>query len=296
MTRRLTNYLEHFRASLKIDSTVKSGVVQELYAHLEDKSHELKEAGFDEEEADMLAMQALGPADFIAQEVYEAHAQGTWQEAFFAALPHFLVALLFALYYRQSIVFLSSILVVTVGTAVYGWHQNKPLWLFPWLGYYLLPVIFTGILLIYLPEGWGWVAALVYIPLALFIIIYVMRQTAKRDWLYASLILAPIPVVFSWLLFAGIGSNILASDLWVAKLQTRTPWIVISFLALAGATVSFIRLKQRWCKIIALVAPPIIIILLVSFVSRGNINFWGWLILIFSLCAFAMPAWMQSRT
>lgn len=298
MIENLNDYLDHFKANLKIDSAIKDSVVQELHTHLEDKSQELKENGISEDEANNLATLSLGSPDLIAHEIYEAHAQGSWQEAFFAALPHFLVALLFASYYWQNTFCLSIILVATVGTAIYGWYHNKPLWLFPWLGYYLLPVIFSGILLISLPKGWSWVAALVYIPLALFVLIYIMRQTARRDWLYAPLMLAPVLVVFSWLSFSGIEKDVLTSNLWIAKLQPKIPWIVISFLVLAAATVTFIRIKQRWCKTIALLIPPIIILalILVTLASRGSINLWGWLIMVFSLFVFATPAWIQARS
>jgi len=108
-----------------------------------------------------------------------------------------LVALLFASYYWQSVVCLSSILITVTGVVVYGWCHNKLIWFFPWLGYYLLPVIVTGVLLICLPQGWVWLATLAYISLALFAIIYILRETASRDWFYISLMLTSLPVVFS---------------------------------------------------------------------------------------------------
>lgn len=296
MANSISRYLSRFKACLKIDLTVKDSVARELYTHLEDKSHELKEIGLSEEEADKAAIQALGPPELIAQQIYETHAQGSWQEAFFTALPHFLVAFLFASYYWQNIFCISIILIATVGIAIYGWHRDKPIWLFSWLGYYLLPVIVTGILLLYLPQGWGWIAALIYIPLALFVIIYIVEQTARRDWLYASLMLAPMPVMFSWLLSLGAGNGFLMDNMWIARLQTKAPWVVVSFLTLALATVSFVRLKSRWCKTIALLTPPIAILVSITLAHKGNIDFWGWLILIFSLLAFASPAWIQART
>jgi hypothetical protein len=157
-----------------------------------------------------------------------------------------------------------------------------------------MPVVITGILLLSLPQGWGWIAALIYIPLALFAFIHIVRQTARRDWLYASLMLAPMLVTFTWFSSLGTGNELLASD-WVARLQTNALWIVISFIALAGATIAFIRLKARRYKILSLLIPPLIILLSVTLASRGNINSWGWLILLFSLFAFAIPVWMQAR-
>jgi len=297
MKNSVSRYLNSFRASLKIDSDIKDSVAQELYTHLEDRSQELKEKGVSKEEADKIATQVLGPPELVAQQVYETYAQGNWQEALFTALPHFLVALLFASYYWQNVFCVSIILMATVGIAIYGWHKGKPRWLFPWLGYYLLPVIVTGILLIYLPQGWGWaVAALIYIPLALAVIIYIVMQTARRDWLYASLMLAPIPVIFSWLLSLGVGNEFfLLENVWIAELQTKIPWIVISFLALAAATISFIRIKRRRYKIIGLLIPTIAISISVALVNRGGIGPWGWLLLLSCLVAFVTPNWIQSK-
>jgi hypothetical protein len=225
-----SHYLNRFKACLKIDHTIRDGVADELCTHLDEKSQELVEKGLSREEAYKVAVQSLGSPELIAQQVYDTHAQGTWKEALVSALPHFLVALLFTSYYWQNVVALSSILILTVGIAIYGWQQGKPIWLFPWLGYYLMPVVVTGILLLNLPQGWGWIGALAYIPLALYALVHIMRQTARRDWLYASLMLAPMPVIFSWFLSLGAGNEFFTSDLWMTRLQTRPPGWLLALL------------------------------------------------------------------
>jgi len=290
----ISHYVNRFKDSLHIDQTIRDGVAEELYTHLEEKAQELEENGLSKEEAGKIAVQSLGSPELIAQQIYETHAQGSWKEALFSALPHLLVALLFTSYYWQNIIYASIILALTVGIAIYGWHRGKPIWLFPWLGYYLMPVVITGILLLSLPQGWGWVAALIYIPLALFVFIHIMKQTARRDWLYASLMLAPMLVTFTWFSSLGTVNELLASD-WMARLQTNAVWIVISFIALAAATIAFIRLKPRRYKILSLLIPPLTILLSVTMASRGHINSWGWLMLFFALSVFAIPVWMQAR-
>jgi hypothetical protein len=270
-------------------------VAEELYTHLEDKRRELEENGLSKEEASKIAVQSLGSPELIAQQIYETHAQGSWKDALFSALPHFLVALLFTSYYWQNIVYVSIMLALIVGIAIYGWHRGKPIWIFPWLGYYLMPVVVTGILLLSLPQGWGWIAALIYIPLALFVFIHIVKQTARRDWLYASLMLAPMLVTLTWFSSLGTGNELLRDGIWLASLQTNALWIVISFIALAAATIAFIRLKPRRYKIMSLLIPPLVILFSVTMASRGNIDYWGWLILLFSLSAFAIPVWMQAR-
>jgi len=294
MPSNISHYLNKFKANLQIDQTIKDGVAEELYTHLEEKTRELEENGLTSEEASKIAVQSLGSPELIAQQIYETHAQGSWKEALFSALPHLLVALLFTSYYWQNIVCVSIVLALIVGMAIYGWHRGKPIWFFPWLGYYLMPVIVTGILLLSLPQGWGWIAALVYLPLALFVFIHIVRQTARRDWLYASLMLAPMLVTFAWFSSLGKGNELLASD-WTARLQTNALWIVISFIALAAATIAFIRLKPRKYKIISLLIPPLVVLFAVITATGGNICSWSWLLLLFSLSAFAIPVWMQAR-
>jgi hypothetical protein len=294
MLSNVSHYLNRFKASLKIDHTIRDGVAEELYTHLEDRTQELEEKGLSKEEASKIAVQSLGSPELIAEQIYETHAQGSWKEAIFSALPHLLVALLFTSYYWRNIVYVSIILALIVGIAIYGWQRGKPIWLFPWLGYYLMPVVVSAILLLSLPQGWGWIAALIYIPLALFVFIHIVRQTARRDWLYASLMLAPMLVTFTWFSSLGKGNELLASD-WAARLQTNALWIVISFIALAAATIAFIRLKPRRYKIISLLTPPLVILFAVITASGGNICYWGWLLLLFSLSAFAIPLWMQAR-
>jgi len=260
----VSSYLARFKASLHIDSNIKEGIAQEVYTHLKDKIQELKKEGFSEDEADKLAVQALGSPELIAQQIYETHAQGSWQEALLAALPHFIVALLFASYYWQNRFCISILLMTIVGVAIYGWHQNKPVWFFPWLGYYLLPIVFSGLLLIHFSEGWGWIAALIYISLALVIIIYIVEQTVRRDGVYALLMLSPLPVMFGWLLSLGMLGGLMRSDIAMARLETNVPWITVTFLALAIATVVSLRLKQRQHKIAVLLVFPLTILLSVA--------------------------------
>lgn len=263
----VSSYLTRFKASLRIDSNVRESIAEEVYAHLKDKSQELKEKGFSEEEADKLAVQALGSPELIAQQIYETHAQGSWQEALLAALPHFMVALLFASYYWQNTFCISLLMIAIVGVAIYGWHQNKPVWFFPWLGYYLLPIVVSGILLVHLSSGWGWIATFTYVLMVLVIIIYIVEQTVRRDEVYALLMLSPLPVMFGWLLALGMLGGLMRSDVAMARLQINVPWITVTFLVLAMATVVSFRLKQRQHKIAVLSILPVTILLSVALVS-----------------------------
>lgn len=291
MTTRLNHYLGSFKSLLRIDSGVKKDMLRELYAHLEDRTQELEESGLSEKEAAEVAVKWLGSPRIIAQQIYEVYSQGSWRQAIFAALPHLIVALLFALRSWQNTTLLSAVLVTVIGVVIYGWWHGKPAWLFPWLGYYLIPVIIAGIMLVYLPGGWFWFAAVAYLPLALFVLVSVIKQTITEDWLYASVMMLPVPIVLGWLLALGLNSDLLGVD---RQFQDMAPWIALSFLILGVTVATFIRVRQRWVKTGALLTPEILVLVLVAVVSQGAISFWLWLTLtLLSVFLLLSPALLE---
>jgi len=293
MVTRLTHYLDSLRTCLRLDSRVKKDVLKELYTHLEDKSQELKESGLSEEEAVETAVKHFGSVQSIARQTYEVYSSGTWRQAFFAALPHSIIALLFALRAWQSIIWLTIILLTVTGVVLYGWWHGKPVWLFPWLGYYLIPVIVTGILLVYLPGGWFWLAALVYLPLALFVLISVTKQTITQDWLYASVMLLPIPIVLGWALALGLSKDLPNIQ---RQFHEMASLVALSFLILAITVATFIRVKQRWFKAGALLTPELLVLVIIAVASRGAISFWLWLgLVILSIFLIFSPAWLERK-
>ncbi len=287
----LNDYLNRLKQFLKLDPSIKKDILRELYTHLEDRSRDLKESGLPDEIATKLAVSWLGSPKVIAQQAYEVYSQGSWRQAFFAALPHFVIALLFALRVWQNITLLSLILVAIVGVVIYGSWHGRPAWLFPWLGYYFIPVIVAGIMLIYLPSNWFWLAAVFYLPLALYALITVTKQTVDQDWLYVSVMLLPIPILLSWVLALGLNNNLYEIN---RQLQDQASWIALSFLILFLTVITFIRVRQRWVKAGALLTPEVLLIILVALVSQGTINFWLWLILaLLSIFLLLSPAVLE---
>jgi len=291
MTAKL-NYLDNLKDYLRLDPTTESDVVRELDAHLEDKSQELRESGFSEEEATETAVQFLGSPRLVARQMYEVYSQGSWRQALFAALPHFLIASLFALHWWHSTTWLLAILVAVIGVVIYGWCRGKPAWLFPWLGYCLIPVLAVGTLLISLPGGWAWLAAAAYVPLALLVLVSVTKQTIKRDWLFASLMLLPIPIVLGWILALGIEDGLLRYE----HVYDISPWIALSFAVLAVTAATFIRTKQRWAKAGALITPQILLLLAAALTAKYAVSFWAWVLLILlSLFLLVGPALLERK-
>jgi len=290
----LSHYLNDVRDNLRLDLSVEREIINELETHIEDRLQEMRQAGLSEEEAANTCVKLLGSAKLVARQIYEAHGQGSWRQALLASMPHLLFALMFALNWWQGIGWLSIMLVLVLGMAIYGWWHGKPTWLFPWLGYSLLPVAVAGLLLLYLPKGWAWLAIVLYIPLALWLIYSIIVQTIKRDWLYSSLMLFPIPIIIGW--FLAVESEGRFPEFSVQRLHDFAPWIGLSFLALAAAVATFVRLRQRWLKIAILVISGLLTLAMVAYYTDGRLSLTAFSVLILAMLGlFLSPALIERK-
>jgi len=290
----LSHYLEMVRENLKLDSSTEQEVMQELETHIEDEVQELKETGLSEEEATKTCLTLMGSAKTIARQIYESHSQGSWAQALFAAMPHLLFGLLFALSWWQGIIGLLAMLVAVLGVVVYGWWRGKPSWLFSWLGYSLLPVVFAGLLLLYLPRGWDWVAIIIYIPMALWLVCAFTMKKIKRDWLYSSLMLLPLPIIVGW--FLAVEPVDRMPGYWLQRLQEFAPWIGLSFLSLGVAVTTFIRLRKRWLRISVLIISGLITLTMIAYYTEGRLSITAFLALILVMLILLLSPALVERT
>ncbi len=292
-----STYTDRLKDHLRLDSTIKNNVVREIRTHVEDKKHELVESGLSEKEAFATVTKLMGSPELVARQIYEVYSQGSWLQAIFAALPHLLVAAFFALHWWQNTFWLIGILVAVACTAIYGWSHGKPAWLFPWLGYCLMPVLAVGILLIYLPVNWAWLAACAYVPLALVIVFSVTRKISKKDWVFASLMLLPLPIMLGWVLALWIlaleGNNGFLSH---EQLYDFAPLMALSFAVLALTVAVFIRVRQRWLKVGVLLTLEISVLGIMALSGKSSINPFGWAgLILLAVILILGPAMLERR-
>ncbi len=294
MVTELNHYLDSVRDNLRLDLSYEREVTSELETHIDDRLHELRQAGLSEEEAASACVKLLGSAKLVARQIYEAHSQGTWRQALLASMPHLLFGLLFALNWWQGISSLLVMLVLVIGIAIYGWWHGKPAWLFPWLGYSLLPVVGAGLMLLYLPKGWSWVTIFLYVPLALWFLYRVTVQTIKRDWLYSSLTLFPVPIILGWFLAVQLQGRF--PEFSAARLRDLAPWVGLSFLALAITAATFIRLRQRWLKVAVLFISGLLTLIMTACYAGGRLSLPTFLVLTLVLLSlFLTPALLERK-
>ena len=287
------NYLSILKNYLKLDPGIENDVLRELEGHIEDRAHDLEEEGLSEDEAMEKIARILGPPKIVAQQIYEVYSQGTWRQTFFAAFPHFVIAILFAMHWWQHTFWIFTTIILAICTVIYGLCHGKPTWLFPWLGYLLVPVIAIGIVFIYLPGNWTTFAALAYLPAAFFIVLLVAKQTIKKDWLFVSLMLLPLPVILGWVIALKMEASFIHPD----KVNESASWIALSFIVLALTVAVFIRVRKRWIKTGALLVPVLLILSLVAIDSSNSMGFWGWFTLtLFAVFNILAPALFEGST
>jgi len=290
----VSQYLDSVRDSLQLDPLAEGEIIKELETHIEDRLDELKGSGLSEEEAEDTCVRYLGSAKQLARQIYETHSQGSWQQTLLASMPHFLFALMFALNWWQGIGWLLVVLPLIVGVAIYGWFHGKPAWLFPWLGYSVVPVVASGLLLLWIPRAWSWLAIFFYIPLALWLLCSIAVQTIKKDWLYSSLMLLPVPTIAAWILVVEPEGRFPGYS--VQHIYELAPWIGLSFLALAVSVGTFIRLRQRWLKQAVLFLSGVLTLAIVVYYTDGRLSLtaFSFLVLIM-LGLFLVPALLRRK-
>jgi hypothetical protein len=293
MSTTINEYLDSVKSNLRLGPLDEREIINELAAHIEDEVQELKNNGLRDEEAVSTSLRLLGSAKLVARQIYEAHSQGSWHQALMASLPHFLFALIFILNWWQGIAPVLVTLIAVLSTAVYGWWHGRSTWLFPWLGFSLLPVVAAGLLLLYLPKDFAWLAIIVYIPLALWLILRVVSQTIKKDWLYLSLMLLPMPIIIGWFVVSEWRVNFDINSM--THIYYYGPWMGISFLALAFGVVTFVRIRRRFLKIAVLFMTGTITLVLISSYAWGRLSLINLLLLIiFLVSIFLVPALLEN--
>ena len=286
------SYLTRLKNRLRIDSVIKDDFIREIEGHLEDRIHELRDTGMTESEATETATHLLGSPQIIAKEIYEIYSEGSWKQTIFAVLPHFLTAALIAIHWWTNPFWLTLILLGVIGAVIYGWFHGKPTWLFSWMGFLLIPVIIAGVILIYLPGDWALVSTLVYVPLAVFILIVIAKQILVIDWLYLSLMLLPIPIVIAWLIVLSRGNTLIVSG----QITETALWISFSFAVIGLGVAIFIRVKQRWMKVAALLVCSVLILTILTLVGANSFNFLtGLFLCVLILLDLALPAFLEHK-
>ena len=274
----LKGYLERLGHRLRLDPSVRGDVLREVYTHIEESAQELQRGGLPEGEAARQATERLGRPEALARQLYEAHSRGSMSTALVAATPHLLMVILFALTLWRSPGGLAAISAALLGGAIYGWWHKRSVWRYPWLGYSLGPLLFAVVASVYItghallslmgrgdmgPSPWVVAVTSGCILLSLWPLALLAADMVRRDWLYGSLTVLPLPAMACWFLAATKGGIFLAYD--EGYLLQLSPWVALSFLVLAAGVVAFVYSGRRPFKVGALALSALAASLILAF-------------------------------
>jgi len=288
MAKDFADYISSICDSVRTDSRTRSAIGREIGAHLRDHAELLKKSGCGDDEASRKAIESFGNPRDLARDLLMVHAQGTWRDAFLTSLPHLLVALLLTAYYEQSIACVIALLLASglgIGQAL---TRRVPPWSFSWLGYCLVPMVLVVFVLLGATHWWT-LLGMAYIPCAVLVVVYVVRQTASRDSLYVSLMLSPWAVITAWFMAAGSLTDVQGIHLSAAGMHAYSRELVGSFVALAIASFVFARLRPRWGKALALILPLTVVFGYLSLYCWEELSFVGWAVSTVALAVVALP-------
>ena len=267
MTPGLEEYLEQVRRHLGLGRESEGPIIRELRSHLEERTRDLREADTSEQDALAGAIGSFGRPRSVARLLFEAHHRVTWSEVGLAAFPHLMVAFLFAARGWDNWFWAPVLLIPIVIVTLYGWWQGKPSWLYPWVGYSLIPLAIGAYLVASpvigqtadlffssgpVPDTWAMVGLVIFLPMAAWIILSTTIKVARRNWMLASLMLLPLPVIITWLtLQQRVGGLFGGSSHALHQLDGT---MALVHITLALTTIIFLLLRDRTYKVCALMA------------------------------------------
>lgn len=260
---RINEYILEVKSHLHLDSRTEKNIVAELYTHLHERKKEIHLEGNSLERSGELAVRFMGRPRVIARLFYEAHSAGSLTDAFLTALPYVIVSLLFASHLWRDTVIAPVVFAIIVAVTLIGWWWGKPNWLYSWIGFSLFPFLVAGLTsrrhIIGVVESMAdadvvvvlrCVAVVLYYLVAIRLILLTTIRVARRDWLLASFMLVPIPVLGVWLyhleqiggFFQPVNPHIFAWDSQMA--------VVTALMAVSLGTC--VLLRQRRYRFIGL--------------------------------------------
>ncbi len=213
MTAVVHAYLDEIRTHLHLDPRTEKRVISELASHFQDKLSDLLAKGLPPGEAEKQAIASFGTAKAIARLMYEAHSRGSWAEALISCQPHLIAAMLFATHFWRHPILLGGAFAAVMLITVFGWRRGEAAWLYSWAGYSVFPLLVVGYLsrntiagtVTYVLTGtgnpaplWQLAALTAFYAFTLWLIASSALKVARKDWIFLSLVLLPLPVLGIW--------------------------------------------------------------------------------------------------
>ena len=306
----LQSYLQALTRKLKLDPNTNREIALELQGHLEEKTHDLEEEGLTRGEALSQAVRDMGHPDLVAKSMYSVHSVGSWRDIFLAALPHLLLASLFALHLWTRYFLVIVLIIAVTFIALRAWKSGRPKWTYTWLGYSMAAPALSWVMALGALGYGAWtyfttgalpfsfpiyLLIIAYIPFSLWIMANVIVKIVRQDWLLASLTALPFPFLTSWaLLLNWRGDGFWAANTVEVKAADADRALV--FLALAVTTGVFMKARHRLLKVALLTGSTAVLVVFTVVAIPFGFSLLSVILITLASVAFLLsPAIIQSR-
>jgi hypothetical protein len=262
---RIDDYLNRVRSRLRLDPCTEGRILQELKSYFEELLAELQRSGMRAQDCAEEAIRCSGRPQSLGRLFHEVYSQGSWTEALLALQPHLLVAALFLTHLWSSPLALLACFAGVLYVALSAWARGRPNWAYPWIGYSLTPFIAT----VFYSMDFFYSSARdlllgsrlspQHMQMLLFLSLYVsfiglmafaVVRVVKRDWLLASYMLFPLPVLGVWISeIARLGVRFNSAD---PAAYTWDASMAAAFILLGLCAASFVRIRLRLVRILLL--------------------------------------------
>ena len=305
----LQGYLQALTRKLKLDPGTNTDIVRELQGHLEEKIEDLQEEGLTYREALTRAVKDLGHPDLIAKDMYTVHSPGSWKDILLAALPHLLLASLFALHLWSRYLLLILMFVGITFITLRGRKTGESKWGYTWLGYFMAAPALSWLMALGVLGYGAWtffttgqlpfslplyMLLVAYVPFSLWIMANVVLKVVRQDWLLASLTALPFPFLTTWILFLNWRGG-----LWSANsphVRESDADRALVFLALAVTTGVFLKVGHRLVKIALLTVSTALLVAYTVVAIPIGLGILSMILIMLASVAFLLsPAFLRSR-
>jgi len=278
MSSETARYIQRLRAHLRLPDALEADFVREIEAHVEDRTAALVAGGMSPRRAQRRALEGFGRPQTLAHLMRQAHLRTSWGEAALGAAPYLILALLLGPGLWRTPLAAAVAATVIGGVTVYGLWLGRPAWFYPWAGVALLMPMFAGyiafaVLQQQLPRllggdidtfavaGAG--GAALYFVVGALVVGASLLVAARRDWLDASMLLSPLPIVLAWVVQVHRAGGLLHAD---GGLGGVAPALALACLCAAAATAVFLRARTRSVKLVTLTGSALLVLAAVSLV------------------------------
>ncbi|MFN3973873.1 MAG: permease prefix domain 1-containing protein [Dehalococcoidia bacterium] len=300
-------YLEDLRKRLRLAPSKAQEILQELEAHLEDRTAELMENGLPREQAVRQALEELGESHLLARQFYAVHSCAPWPTTALAAFPHIVASLVFLAHGWAFPGLVVGLLAGATVVSMLAWRKGQPEWVYPWVGYALaLPVVAglaaaLAVIIAILDTIQGRAAPLerpVYLAMAallpgiIWFLTSLIGRLLARDWLYLTVAFLPFPFLAAWGALLREHGGLFAYDATLLR-WTSGPTALV-FLGVAGLTTTVYRLGHRPLKVGAItIGLPLLVLFTATSYTADLLSPPGIVGFVLALVILLLPPWID---